>query len=256
MRRQMGTKRQKHHKRRYTLYYILLILIVVVTAALLSMTVFFNVKQFSVDTGGSAYTQEQIISASGVSEGDNLIRMNRSKVEKRVLDVCDQLDEVEVSRSLPDTLCISCTPAVVTYSCQMSDQSYTYLSAKGRILSAGQPQPADGSITLSGIDIGEKSIGEFVDMAQNGAVSELESLQESLTAAGITDVTGIAITGNHSVDIQYQNRITIRVDDLNNLDYILTASAAILQDYIGPSERGVLFYDTSSQSIHFLPDYS
>ena len=66
-----GNKRVR--RRNMSLYYGLVLFIVLIMFAVLSVTVFFNVENIIVN-GSSIYTAEEIVAASGIQGGDNMIR--------------------------------------------------------------------------------------------------------------------------------------------------------------------------------------
>lgn len=98
-------KRQQK-KRKVRRFYFFLTLLALVTLLVLSLTVFFNIRTFQVE-GNLTYTAQQIISAAGMEEGDNLFRMNKFKVQQKILDKLPYVGSVEIYRKLPTTLCIN-----------------------------------------------------------------------------------------------------------------------------------------------------
>ena len=75
-------KKRRRRKQNLSLYYTAIFFLVAVVGIILSLTVFFNVKEVIV-TGNSIYTNNDIILASGIKTGDNLVRLSSSKVEKK-----------------------------------------------------------------------------------------------------------------------------------------------------------------------------
>lgn len=248
-----GVRRRKRRKRRYTVYYVLLMLIVVTAMVTLSLTVFFNVKTISVENN-SIYQQSEIIQASGVEEGNNLLRMDTGQVEQKILDQFVYLDEVSVRRSLPSTLIITCTAAEQTYNYQMKDGTYAYISRNGRVLEISQAAPSDGAVTVLGLDLENVQQGDFIQEGHSEQLKRLSQVQEKIQNAGLSDITQIDLSDEDTIGIQYQGRIRIEADDLSDMDYLLKAAVKLLSDSIGENESGTIFYIKDTQSIHFLPD--
>lgn len=245
-------RKRKRKKRKYTLYYILLFIIITITSLTLSMTVFFNIKNFSVKTVDGVMDDE-IIKASGVEIGENLIRLNLSKVEKSIVNKIESLDEAKAIRSFPNTLSIECIKAIPKYSIKQDDGTFTIISQKGRILSRDDESAKEDTTILTDVDVKDRQIGEFIDI--NGASSNtLSQLKSAIDNSGLKDVTSIEIKGSNSAEILYQNRIKIQIDDLDDTKYILDSSVKILNEYIGAYERGTIFYQKSNSSMHFLPE--
>lgn len=254
IRNQTGKGRRKRKKRKYTLYYIVFLIIFLATGIVLSMTVFFSITTFDVENPG-IYSADNIAALSGIPTGSNLICCNTKEAEDIILESCIYLDDVNISRKFPSTLKIECVPAVDTYSIQQEDGNYTYISAAERVLEVGMPAPAEGSMTLVGMAVNQAFVqGEFLDLGDSDFPAELEELQVSIASSGLTDITSIQFIGDNGAMVEYQGRIHIQIDDLAQAQYLLTAAQKIISEYIGTSEHGTLFYDTASQSIHFLPD--
>ena len=76
-------RKKKYKRRRKTAVYLLLLLFVCIICLILSLTVFFNASEIKV-SGNSRYTVSQVIKASGIEEGDNLLRMSKSKIKEKI----------------------------------------------------------------------------------------------------------------------------------------------------------------------------
>ena len=76
-------KKRRRRKQNLSLYYAAIFFLFSVVGIILSLTVFFNVKEVTV-TGDSIYTNNDIILASGIQTGDNLVRLSSSKTEKKI----------------------------------------------------------------------------------------------------------------------------------------------------------------------------
>ena len=85
-------RRKKKRKRNYTLYYILLFFFLTVAGIVLSLTVFFNIRNIEV-TGSAIYGVEDVEPLLGVQKGDNLLRISD---DPDVNDVLKFLREREI----------------------------------------------------------------------------------------------------------------------------------------------------------------
>ena len=247
-----GAKRRKRRLRKYTIYYVLLLLIVLTAMVTLSMTVFFNIRAFDVQqTGG--YTVEELIQSTGVQKGDNLLRLDTKKIRQELLKQYTNLDDVEVKRKLPDTLQIICTPSEAKYSFQVGN-GYLYVSNGNRILEINQPEPKAGTIVITGCTIEHPEKGKYLDELSISNTDRLQKLQETLGMVELPDITSIDISNDLQTDITYQGRIVIQIQSSDDMQYLLRAAKKIIQEDIGVSETGRIFYVQSTQSIHFLPE--
>lgn len=247
-----GVRRRKHRLRRYTLYYILLLLLVLGAMVTLSLTVFFNIKSFSVQC--DRYTQEEIIQASGVEIGDNLFRLNTQQIEQKLIKKFVYLDEVQVKQKLPSTLEIACTTAKVKYNVATGD-TFAALSAGGRLLETDKTEQDADAIQLVGIGLSEVKAGDY--LAQTDQKNRWESLQELqavLEELEFGEITRMDLTHEDAIVLCYQDRLLITLDDLASARRVLTLSQKIIADKIGEQETGRIFYNPNDQSIHFVSE--
>ena len=82
--------------------------IVICAALVFGMSVFFRVSNIEVN-GANRYTREEIIAASGIENGDNLMLVNRSAVAQKIYSKMIYIGKVNVERKLPNTILIEIT---------------------------------------------------------------------------------------------------------------------------------------------------
>ena len=100
--------------RRFGVLYKLLTLVVVCAAAVLALTLFFKVESVEV-TGNSRYSAQEIQDACGVSLGDNLYLLSKPDMVQRLHQQLPYIDEVRITRRLPNTLCVQVTEFSTVY---------------------------------------------------------------------------------------------------------------------------------------------
>ena len=100
--------------RRFGVLYKLLTLVVVCAAAVLALTLFFKVESVEV-TGNSRYSAQEIQDACGVQLGDNLYLLSKPDMVQRLHQRLPYIDEVRITRSLPNTLRVQVTEFTTVY---------------------------------------------------------------------------------------------------------------------------------------------
>ena len=83
MARQRRHARPKRRRGRFSGLYKVLSILLVAAAVVLACVVFFRVNSVEVE-GNVRYTAEDIIEASGIQTGDNLIGLSRSRVSAAI----------------------------------------------------------------------------------------------------------------------------------------------------------------------------
>ena len=90
-------QRRKKNKRNKLIIRVTLGAVLLVAGMLIAMLLFFNINKISV-TGDMVYTAEEIIVASEVENGDNLIFLSKKKVNELVTKKLPYVGEVKIKR--------------------------------------------------------------------------------------------------------------------------------------------------------------
>lgn len=210
--------------------YKLLSVLVICGAIIAALTLFFRVDTVVV-TGAQRYTQEEIIAASGVQQGDNLSLLNKNAVRQRIQDALPYIERVKrINRKLPDTLLIEVEECGQPLA--VIQDGYAWLvSPKGKIVEQCAPAEAADYGTISGIEMLAPSVGTKLVLA-----AEYTSRQESLLAllaaledAGMMEkVNGIRLDQAAYIAMDYDGRFTVQMLYGDDYAYKLKALTAAL----------------------------
>lgn len=196
--------------RRFGVLYKLLTLVVVCAAAVLALTLFFKVESVEV-TGNSRYSAQEIQDACGVSLGDNLYLLSKPDMVQRLHQQLPYIDEVRITRRLPNTLCIQVTEFSTVYAVEQEGTVWL-LTSGGKIVETAAER-GDTPI-IDGCELLAPSLGGDVSFAL-----ELQNRQESLFAlltalesAELTgDVRGIHLGDPTVLSMDYTERFTVEM---------------------------------------------
>ena len=159
--------------RRFGVLYKLLTLVVVCAAAVLALTLFFKVESVEV-TGNSRYSAQEIQDACGVQLGDNLYLLSKPDMVQRLHQQLPYIDEVRITRSLPNTLCVQVTEFTTVYAVEQEGTVWL-LTSGGKIVETAAER---GDVPLiDGCELLAPSLSGDVSFAL-----ELQNRQESLFA--------------------------------------------------------------------------
>ena len=171
--------------RRFGVLYKLLTLVVVCAAAVLALTLFFKVESVEV-TGNSRYSAQEIQDACGVQLGDNLYLLSKPDMVQRLHQRLPYIDEVRITRSLPNTLRVQVTEFTTVYAVEQEGTVWL-LTSGGKIVETAAER---GDVPLiDGCELLAPSLSGDVSFAL-----ELQNRQESpfalLTALESAELTG------------------------------------------------------------------
>ena len=146
---------------------------VVCAAAVLALTLFFKVESVEV-TGNSRYSAQEIQDACGVQLGDNLYLLSKPDMVQRLHQRLPYIDEVRITRSLPNTLRVQVTEFTTVYAVEQEGTVWL-LTSGGKIVETAAER---GDVPLiDGCELLAPSLSGDVSFAL-----ELQNRQESLFA--------------------------------------------------------------------------
>ncbi len=229
---------------------ILVFLFAAAVFLLLSTTVFFNVEHITV-SGASNYTADEIIEASGITAGDNLVRTSTDKCASQIESRLVYIENAKVTRSFPSTLVIN-VEASVPAANFVCDDYILLISGGGKVLDKIQEEKA-GLIDFTGTDpmpdLIPGAMFQSVDEHKDNAVKKL---MEFFAANGSDNITLVDVTDRSEISYTYDGRITVKIGSINDLEYKMKFSEEIIRTKIGEKTEGVLTILSDSSGASFL----
>ena len=147
----------------------ILIMAAIAVAFVLSMVIFFRVRDIQV-VGGTYYTADEITAACGVAKGDNLLSISRAKVSGNILAELPYVRSVQVTRRLPDTLELTVTEYEVTYAVRDTAEGWWLVTSDGKVTEAIDAKEAKSHIQISGFTITSPVVGQQLTIAAEAQV--------------------------------------------------------------------------------------
>lgn len=92
----------------------------------------FKTANFEIE-GDTRYSKEQLVSACGIKEGENIFLANKKWAEENIKNTFPYVQKVDVSFGLPDRIVIDVTEGEASYMVK-HDKEYCTVSKEGRIL--------------------------------------------------------------------------------------------------------------------------
>lgn len=229
---------------------ILVFLFAAAVFLLLSTTVFFNVEHITV-SGASNYTADEIIEASGIKAGDNLVRTSTDKCAEQIESRLVYIENAKVTRSFPSTLVIT-VEASVPAANFICDDYILLISGGGKVLDKIQEEKA-GLLDFTGTDPMPDLIpGAMFQSSDEHKDNAVKKLMEYFAANGSENITLVDVTDRSEISYTYDNRITVKIGSINDLEYKMKFSEEIITTKIGEKTEGVLTILSDSSGASFL----
>jgi cell division protein FtsQ len=245
-----GAPRKK--KKRRSLFAPLSFVLVCV-ALVFGLGVFFRVQTIEVH-GGVSYTDEEIIEASGIDQGDNLFFINRISASSRIFSRLPFVEAASIERSLPNKIIItveeSSAVAYVTY----EGQSWM-MTGNCKLLGTGIGEELDGLIAVKNVSPVSPAAGETmtVDDSESLKLSYLQELLHAMEQLGmVADVSELDMQNAASPTFRYLDRFTVKMGASNNTEYklrmLLSAMTQIDGDIMGTVDL------SEGTAVHVSPE--
>ncbi|MCL2698631.1 MAG: FtsQ-type POTRA domain-containing protein [Oscillospiraceae bacterium] len=232
------------------IYYIMFFFVAVVILSGLSVTVLFNLQDI-VTEGDSRYTSEQIIAASGIKTGVNLIRFNTDDSRQRIIDSLVYVDEVVIRKNpLANRITIEVTGAeemaAVAY-----DNAFLVISKNGRILESTRRHT--GLPIIHGFEAYEPVVGGRISSEETRKTELAFIIMQTIEKVGLEEILSINIEDFLDITLNYMNRVTVEIGPETQLEEKLRVAVRLLNYEIDINERGTLILLNPLQAV-FSPE--
>lgn len=243
-------KRQKK-RRRLTVFGRIVFFLLFVTAAAVIVTFFtpvFNMREITVEGNAKVDTQT-IIAKMGVTEGENLFKINLSQLEKS-LETIAYIDEINVKRVLfPPSLNISVTESEPK-ACVSIGGNYVLIDKKCKVLEECGGK-AEKLPEIVGLNLQKYSIGSKLDIDESEKSDIIVLCIDKIDELGlIADVDSISVDDTNRITFKYQNRLTVICGSELELEYKLAYFGSIVQNRLEENARGTIDLSTKGKAVY------
>lgn len=252
------TKKNKKRKTRlkpWFLAVVALVIVVAVTVALM-LTVFFNVAAVKV-VGSSIYSENAIIAASGIIEGDNIIRMSKDDIAENITKKLPYVKSVTVSKALPDTVGIKVAPATEVYTLMTDDG--LFVADKDYKVLRSVSEKNEQLVSVVGLNVKTPAAGSvltFNDKQQRDVLNRLVAIcaehNFELKYIDIKSLVDIRFVINGKLYIklgsytEMAGKMTHLNEMLKSVDDNVSASISLV-DWSHSNKKAVLKYEDITQ---------
>ena len=225
-------KKRPYRGGNYTLYFILAAIVIGIVMAILSNTVLFKCGSIEV-TGVSRYSADEIIAASGVKTGENLLHIDAKKAEDSVMNAFAFVDKVSVKKNYPTKIVIEITEAQNWFALNQ-DGKTVVISRGGRVLGNIS---ADGLVVVKGFEAESLETGSQLSSTVDVKNKIIMEIFDTAEKVGLANVTEIDLTDRFSIKITVDNRIILNIGSSVQLESKLRVGQALIEKEIAADER-------------------
>ena len=243
-----NVKRERRRKRLQPLFYFLVVVLVLVLIVTLSMTVLFNIKTIRVD-GSSEYDASEIVKASQIYKGDNLVRLNTEVAKQRILNNLMYIDDVTIKKEFPSTLVIETIASIPAMNIQ-DNNDYIVVSEGLKILSTDSNARED-LLNIIGFEPKVIENDTKLQSEDEQKAKILNTIYNEMKQLDMLDkVVSVDISDKYDILINYSDRIYIKLGAYSDLEYkIRYANTVITQNILEQKSGYLIFVNSNSASF-------
>ena len=249
-----NTKRSRRRRRGRTLYVGLVLLFTAALIVSLSMTVFFNIKTSRVTGNADSYTAEDVVKATGISIGDNMMRLKEKAAAQRAVEALIHVETVEIIKEFPNTLEIrveKCTPAYnVVY-----EFGTLIVSEHGRILSNSMdPQP--GLVRIVGYTPKETTPGKYIAAEEERYDKVFGAFRDLIYNGDLTaPIVEVDMKDFNDIMVNFDHRIIFDMGNWSEINYKISFAEQIIAEQPADKEGYLTMIGTHQCSFRNKADY-
>ncbi len=240
--------RQHYRGGNYILYYLLFALIVIVVLIILANTVLFNCKEIEV-VGMSRYLPDQVIDASKIRKGDNLLHIDKNEAAEKIVKELAYVDAAQVEKSFPTKIVITVTESEKWF-CISQFGVNAIISRGGKILEKGSPGDLP---VITGYEAESLETGTRLASKVEGKQSIPEEILNAADKAGVTGIDSIDMTDRYSIKVLIDGRITLELGPVTKIDSKMAGAYKLITNEIPPSENVTVLL-TNPEKIAVRPN--
>ena len=249
LRRRQNKKRKLKNNVRRALMALCLLVVLIAFGVTLSLTVFFKTETITAQ-GSGMYTEQEIIDASGINSGNNLLLLDEDEIAKNISRQLPYIGSVEIKKELPNTVYINVTDTIASYAIQNENGTYILLDINFKVLeNASEQNPAD-TIMISAAEVSKAEPGSTIVFSDESVQKRLKEIAQAVYNTGMIQATEIYTNGTNKNYVVYMDRITFELGSLDNIeDKIIRGLASCEKlDESGTNIRGSLNLTIDKQS--------
>ena len=252
----MAKRRRKYNRKRtqgkFSFLYKLLTFVVICGAISLALALFFKIETIRVN-GNSRYTQEEVLSASGITAGDNMFFLNKFRAAETITAALPYVETVQIRRQIPTTLQINVTECMSPAAIKQ-DGKVWLISGGGKIIDCLSVSAWEKYPQIDGIELLDPTLGQaIVATSEAGSVDVplCALLQQLETKNMLGDVQAIHLEDSTVITLRYLDRFDVIFGYDADFDYKLDYLQAVVAR-LEVNEAGRIDM-TQSDKASFIP---
>ncbi|MDD6276256.1 MAG: FtsQ-type POTRA domain-containing protein [Clostridia bacterium] len=234
----------KKVKRNRKILKAVLSVVLIIAALVVIIAVAFKINSISVKDPGSHYSAQEIVTASGIDVGDNMIFTDFTNAGDRITQNLPYIGSVKFKRNLSGSVIITVVEAKPKF-ITACDGGYAITDDSLKTLEIVENKPENSvptEIKFKNVPVAEP--GKQIEITDDEATLYADLLEKA-NKNGITGITKIDISNTADISIDVQSRLRLELGDNSDIEYKLKSAAEIIKSENEISEDTVATVDLS-----------
>lgn len=247
-------KHKRKHKKNNILYHILFTIITSITLYTLSITVWFEIENISV-IGETDISHEEIIATSNVELYENLIKLSKKSLERKIANEYITIDSVKAHKVLPNTLEIEiemAQPKALLY----YDRMYYTLSESNRIIGFDNKNNYQKENLVSFIldDLEGIDLGFYLKDFDEDVLEDVDRLLLAIEENHFNTINYVDLTSISDIRFYASDLYEIKAGGFSEISYKLHCAKSIIDLQLeDDTEKGIIDVSVDNGVYYFRP---
>lgn len=221
----------------------LLIIVASAAAIVIGVMIFFKVQTVSV-VGNVRYSAEQIIEASGIEAGENLMTISKASAAQGIHTKLPYVLDVRIDRSLPDTVLIEVIECEAVAVVRDENDEKWLINAQCKVLekvTSATTVEVDGLTVVEGAAALAPQEGMPLQLGQEEQLSALRALLSALEQTQLLPgIRSVQIERTYELVLYYEDRFEVLLGGTDELDYKAKYLEEIVLRQLEPTKTGTI----------------
>lgn len=233
-----------------------LALILIAAAAIVFLSLFFRVSIIQVKND-TVYTDEEIMAASGIEKGVNLLFINNFSAVSSIYATMPYVESVSLKRAMPNRIILEVTGSEAA-ACVSFGDDYWLINASGKLLEKIDARAARSFIRVEGMEPLQPVAGEIMTVSEENTGKDVflyELLGQFRLRNIVKKIDWVDLSDLNDPRFSYDGRYTVILSSTENLSRRLSLiESAIAQ--LAEGDAGTLELEMAGESskVFFSPN--
>ena len=233
-----------------------LALILIAAAAIVFLSLFFRVSIIQVKND-TVYTDEEIMAASGIEKGVNLLFINNFSAVSSIYATMPYVESVSLKRAMPNRIILEVTGSEAA-ACVSFGDDYWLINASGKLLEKIDARAARSFIRVEGMEPLQPVAGEIMTVSEENTGKDIflyELLGQFRLRNIVKKIDWVDLSDLNDPRFSYDGRYTVILSSTTDLSRRLSLIESAIGQ-LAEGDAGTLELEMAGESskVFFSPN--